>query len=111
MRKPERKRRVWKKTGGICAHCGRPVTGIRQTIDHFVPLSLGGGFDLRNLMPLCKSCNGSKRSIEVSATSYYSYAPQMVLADCIAYKQEWEERGKSAAGDMYNSWQIQPQVN
>ncbi len=102
--KPERKRIVWKKTGGVCAHCGRQATGIRQTIDHYVPLSMGGGFDLRNLMPLCKKCNGSKSSVEVSVESYYVFAPQEVIEDCLEYKKEWEERGKSAAGDMYNSW-------
>lgn len=107
--KSERRRRVWKKTGGVCAHCGRPATNTRKTIDHFVPLSLGGGFDLRNLMPLCRRCNQHKGSTKINAISYYAYAPQEVLENCLAYKKEWEDKGKSAAGDLYNSWQEQKQ--
>ncbi|MCR5058795.1 MAG: HNH endonuclease [Clostridiales bacterium] len=33
-----------------------------MTIDHFVPRSLGGTFDRRNLMPLCKDCNKERKS-------------------------------------------------
>ena len=39
----------------ICALCGKPGA---TTVDHVVPLSLGGDpYDLRNLRPACAACN------------------------------------------------------
>jgi len=43
--------------GHKCARCGedKPLT-----VDHVVPISLGGTSDITNLQPLCQSCNSSK---------------------------------------------------
>ena len=30
------------------------------TVDHVVPLSLGGGNGIDNIQPLCQNCNSSK---------------------------------------------------
>lgn len=40
-----------------CLRCGeeKPLT-----VDHVLPISLGGTNDISNLQPLCKSCNSSK---------------------------------------------------
>lgn len=67
---------VWAKTSGRCWYCGeetsvrRGIGGMSSAsefcIDHVVPQSMGGGHELNNLVPCCRSCNSSKggRSLE-----------------------------------------------
>ena len=43
---------------GRCLHCG---SSERLTVDHIVPIKLGGGDNISNLQCLCLSCNCSKR--------------------------------------------------
>ena len=39
----------------ICALCGKPGA---DTVDHIIPVSLGGSlYDLANLRPACAACN------------------------------------------------------
>lgn len=42
-----------------CLCCGR--NDVRLTIDHVVPLKLGGTNDISNVQCLCQSCNSRKR--------------------------------------------------
>lgn len=45
--------------GGCCAYCGSEA---RLTYDHFIPFSKGGSFTKNNVIPACRSCNGSKNN-------------------------------------------------
>jgi hypothetical protein len=49
-----------------CAICGRsPAEGLRIVQDHWIALSLGGGFTAMNIVPLCHGkdgCNNKKSS-------------------------------------------------
>ena len=56
--------REWKK---LCKHynytclcCGRREPEIKLTVDHVIPLSIGGTNSIDNIQPLCQSCNSSK---------------------------------------------------
>ncbi len=40
--------------GGRCLCCG---TKENITVDHIIPLSLGGSNDISNIQPLCEGCN------------------------------------------------------
>ena len=44
--------------GNKCLGCGRDDT--RLTIDHVIPLSVGGPDIASNIQPLCQTCNSSK---------------------------------------------------
>lgn len=46
------------KYGNCCLCCGR---GGKLTVDHIVPIALGGLNTIDNLQPLCRPCNSSKR--------------------------------------------------
>lgn len=46
--------------GNVCAICGRGKTLVELTVDHIIPLSLGGKHCKENIQPLCRSCNSRK---------------------------------------------------
>ena len=48
--------------GNKCIKCGLIEIDILLTVDHVVPISLGGSNLLKNLQPLCKSCNSTKNA-------------------------------------------------
>jgi 5-methylcytosine-specific restriction enzyme A len=48
---------VFERDNHICQKCGA-VDNL--TIDHIIPLALGGSNDISNFHTLCKSCNSSK---------------------------------------------------
>jgi 5-methylcytosine-specific restriction endonuclease McrA len=55
---------------GRCLRCGaKPAAGL--TVDHIVPLALGGSNTIDNVQPLCSECNGIKGS---ESTDYRSEA-------------------------------------
>ena len=46
---------------GKCACCQRRFSErLRYTLDHILPLSMGGGLTRKNVQLLCRSCNSSK---------------------------------------------------
>jgi 5-methylcytosine-specific restriction endonuclease McrA len=50
---------------GLCAGCSKPVNLIhgdplQATIDHVVPIALGGRHVLGNMQLLCAACNRAK---------------------------------------------------
>lgn len=47
--------------GGRCAYCG---TEKAITRDHVIPLSKGGGYTKKNIIPCCVSCNSKKNNKE-----------------------------------------------
>lgn len=51
---------VLEKFGHKCLCCGK--TNIKLTMDHVVPLALGGLHTVENLQPLCRSCNCTKNA-------------------------------------------------
>lgn len=72
-REIERRKQYKRKGGGVLpngafgilvsmygALCGRCKSETDLTVDHVVPISLGGKSNIENLQILCRSCNSSK---------------------------------------------------
>lgn len=57
---PKIKTAVYAKTGGHCYLCGKAITISEMHVDHRVSLKNGGGNELDNLWPTCKTCNMTK---------------------------------------------------
>ncbi len=64
--------------GGCCAYCGEE-TELQK--EHIIPVSRGGGFTKRNIVPACIACNQSKGGMSLHEWYKYSevYSHQRLL--------------------------------
>lgn len=46
--------------GGVCLRCLASGTVKTLTIDHVIPISMGGKNEILNIQPLCRKCNAIK---------------------------------------------------
>jgi 5-methylcytosine-specific restriction endonuclease McrA len=64
------RRKVFEKTGGNCFYCGKKldydISEVEELsrsgfhVDHVIPLSRGGTYEIDNLVPSCFRCNKEK---------------------------------------------------
>lgn len=54
--------KVWVADGYRCLYCRRPMGAVQLTIDHFLPLELGGANNTSNYLSACRKCNKDKGS-------------------------------------------------
>lgn len=58
----EVRRMIYNKADGRCQLCGRKIMFSDASLDHIIPLALGGEDSVSNLQLACKVCNGAKDS-------------------------------------------------
>lgn len=46
-----------------CRYCGAKAPDVTLTVDHVIPVALGGGDEPNNLVTACADCNSGKSSI------------------------------------------------
>jgi hypothetical protein len=54
--------KIWVADGFKCLYCRRAMGEVQLTIDHFIPLEMGGANDDSNFVSACRACNKSKGS-------------------------------------------------
>ncbi|MEG3439436.1 HNH endonuclease [Pannus brasiliensis CCIBt3594] len=52
---------VYRRDNYQCQSCGKRETDTGLSIDHIIPLAIGGSNDISNLQTLCLSCNSRKK--------------------------------------------------
>lgn len=65
MRDPLSKRlryEVMRRDGHTCRYCGAKAPDVELTVDHVVPVALGGKNEPTNLVTACRECNAGKSS-------------------------------------------------
>lgn len=58
---------VLRRDNHACRYCGRIAPEVTITVDHVVPVALGGSDDPSNLVAACKDCNAGKSSVPAGA--------------------------------------------
>lgn len=58
---------IYRRDGHTCRYCGAMAPDVKLTIDHVIPITLGGTDDPNNLVTACDDCNGGKSSIAPDA--------------------------------------------
>jgi hypothetical protein len=56
--------KVWAADNFSCQYCGGKLGHVFMTVDHLMPLELGGANDITNFVTACKPCNKAKGSQE-----------------------------------------------
>lgn len=59
----EERKIIYNKSGGRCELCGQRLLLRNMTLDHIVPLSMGGEDSMENLQTACYACNQFKSNI------------------------------------------------
>jgi HNH endonuclease len=54
--------KIWKADGLKCMYCHRLMGEVQLTVDHFLPLELGGVNEVANYLSACRKCNKDKGS-------------------------------------------------
>lgn len=70
IRKPISKRlrfEILRRDNHQCRYCGRSAPEVQLTVDHVVPVTLGGGNEPTNLAAACRDCNSGKSSVPADA--------------------------------------------
>jgi len=63
----EQIKRLFERAQGLCVYCGKQAA---LELDHILAVSLGGKNRGRNMLPCCRSCNGSKGIKDVADWVY-----------------------------------------
>ena len=79
---------ILRRDGHTCRYCGAAAPDVKLTVDHVIPVVLGGSDDPTNLVTACVACNGGK-----SATSPDQAIVENVASDAL----RWAAAMKQAA--------------
>ena len=90
---PDEKMEIAKENDFRCAHCGKKIYpkmyGGQGTIDHYVPLSMGGVNQKINYVYLCEDCNEEKDSKILDPKQYLHYINPNRMEKLNAYFQDY----------------------
>jgi hypothetical protein len=83
---------ILRRDNHACRYCGGTAPESPLTVDHVVPVALGGNDDPSNLVAACKDCNGGKSSVPAGAP---------LVADVVNDAMRWAAAMQQAANEIY----------
>lgn len=82
---------VLRRDNHTCRYCGRHAPEVKITVDHVVPVTLGGLDDPANLVAACVDCNAGKSSASADAA---------LVADVSTDAMRWSAAIRQAAEEL-----------
>jgi hypothetical protein len=73
---------ILRRDNHTCKYCGGTAPAVVLTVDHVVPVALGGTDEPANLVAACKDCNAGKSSVPADAP---------LIADVAADAMRWAQ--------------------
>lgn len=73
---------ILRRDNHACRYCGACAPDVKLTVDHVIPVALGGSDDPTNLVAACRECNAGK-----SATNPDAALVADVRADALRWAQ------------------------
>ena len=90
-RKPISKRlrfEILRRDNNTCRYCGGVAPDVKLTLDHVLPVALGGTDEADNLVAACQDCNAGKSS---------SHPDQQIIAQVSDDARRWANAVKASA--------------
>lgn len=85
---------VLRRDGHACRYCGAMAPDVKLTVDHVVPVALGGSDEPRNLVTACVDCNNGKTSTQPD-----SEIVEDIAADALRWKRALEAAASNLLAD------------
>lgn len=96
---------ILRRDNYTCRYCGASTPDVVLTVDHVVPIALGGDDDPRNLVAACADCNAGKSSIQPDSPLVEDVeATAMLFAkaiDIVTERRREEQRGLEAEQEWF----------
>lgn len=92
---------VLRRDDHACRYCGARAPGVALTIDHVVPVALGGQDVPENLVTACEPCNAGKSSITPEAPLVADVAD-----DALRWGRAMAAATAAAEVDRHARWKV-----
>lgn len=107
---------VLRRDNHTCRYCGGTAPDVVLTVDHVVPVALGGGDGPENLVTACKDCNAGKSSSNPDAPLVADVAQDALRwSQAVAQAAEHIKREALALEEdvqsFYERWRMYSQYN
>lgn len=86
---------ILRRDGHTCRYCGAAAPDVKLTVDHVIPIALGGGDEPSNLVTACQPCNAGK-----SSTSPDEHIVEDVDATAMLFAQALEQASQIRRREM-----------
>jgi 5-methylcytosine-specific restriction endonuclease McrA len=70
-----------------CVYCGAMMGKVQLTVDHFIPLEMGGANDTSNYLSACRKCNKDKGAMDPRDFCEWRNLNYEVLVDYLARRK------------------------
>jgi 5-methylcytosine-specific restriction endonuclease McrA len=79
--------KVWMADALKCVYCGVAMGKAQLTVDHFIPVEMGGANDTSNYLTACRKCNKDKGAMNPRDFCEWRNLNYEVLADYLAARK------------------------